>query len=119
MRDPSAGAPLPDGRPAPSGRTLRSQAAISAGVSGSPRLGVWEKAIAELRTMASTTRHCPNLCVYMFHLPAALDGPTRNRVVMLVGKRGYCWNFRHLATRSNEFGTSWLRVTGFIPGPAL
>src|SRR5882762_2949396 len=52
MREPSAGVPLPGGRPEPSGMMLISQAAISAGEIGFPRFGPCAKAALEPRMRA-------------------------------------------------------------------
>src|SRR5882672_11973839 len=89
MRAPSAGVPLPGGRPVPSGRMLMSHAAISAGLIGFPRFGAWAKAALEVRASASTTM-CPrSLRVYMLDLPIAIDRPTRDGVVVLAWEAGY------------------------------
>src|SRR5437879_9169329 len=97
MREPSAGVPLPGGRPEPSGMMLISQAAISAGEIGFPRLGPWAKAALEPRmranrhTTAALNVICSQslvgrLCVNMFHLSSALDAPARGAVVVLAGE---------------------------------
>src|SRR5687767_4093208 len=65
IRAPSAGVPLPGGRPVPSGKTLMFHAAISAGLIGFPRFGAWAKPAFELRAIASTTTDPRSLRVYM------------------------------------------------------
>src|SRR5437016_3532363 len=131
MRAPSAGVPLPGGRPVPSGRTLMSQAAICAGVSGLPRFGVCAKAALALRTIVSMTRNlglrfravaltlCASLRIYMLHLSATLDCPTRDGIVVFVRESGYGWNPRGLAASSHELGSSRLHVAGLVPRTAL
>src|SRR5215470_18821142 len=88
MRAPSAGVPLPPGSPVPSGRTLISQAAISAGLSGFPRFGACPRAALALNAIAKTTTHARMSGIHMLHLPRPFDRPTRNRVVVLAWKCG-------------------------------
>src|SRR5690242_21194282 len=65
MRAPSAGVPLPGGRPVPSGSTLMSQAAMSAGLIAFPRFGDWAEATAAVRASVSATANPKRLRVYM------------------------------------------------------
>src|SRR6266853_5297399 len=145
MRAPSAGVPWPGGRPEPSGSTLMSQAAISAGLIGFPRFGAWAKATPALRASVSVTA---NLCskraqrnaaaafsgkseeaaascalrrlrVNMLHLPAALDRPTGDGVVVLAGEAGQRRNFGGFAARRHQLGSGRLLVAGLVPRPAL
>src|SRR6266478_9336833 len=102
MRAPSAGVPLPGGRPVPSGMTLISQAATSAAVMGLPSFGDCAKAAVEPKASASTTATPRSLRVYMLHLPAALDRPTGDGVVVLAGEGGYRRNSRRLAARGHK-----------------
>src|SRR3989442_7673390 len=119
MRAPSAGVPLPGGRPVPSGRMLMFQAAISAGVSDFPRFGVCAKASLVLRTSVSTTMYPPSLRVYMLHLPAAPDRPTRDGIVVLARKCGDGWSPSGLAAHSHELGSRRLHVAGLVPRTTL
>src|SRR5689334_17687335 len=119
MRAPSAGVPLPGGRPEPSGSTLMSQAAISAGLIGFPRFGDWAKATLALRASVSVTANPRRLRVYMLHLPAALDRPTCDSVAVLVGEAGHRWNSRCFAARGHELRPGRLLVAGLIPRSAL
>src|SRR5438128_8316003 len=119
MRAPSAGVPLPGGRPAPSGRTLMSHAATSAGVSGFPRFGACANAAFELRQSVSTTRHSPILRVHMLHLSVAFDRPTRDGIVVFVRKSGHGRNARGFAASSDELGPGRLRIPRLVPRPAL
>src|SRR5438445_3994088 len=119
MRAPSAGVPLPGGRPEPSGSTLMSQAAMSAGLIGFPRLGVWAKATLALRASVSVTANPRRLRIYMLHLPAALDRPTGDRVVVLTGEAGHRRNSRGFAARRHQLGSGRLLVAGLVPRSAL
>src|SRR5258708_37278041 len=83
MRSPCAGVPPPGGKPVPSGRILMSQAAMSAGSIGLPRLGPSAKAAPDPSATRSTNA-CPGLGVNMLHLPFAVDRPARYAVVGLV-----------------------------------
>src|SRR5262249_46459417 len=118
IRAPSAGVPLPDGRPVPSGRTLISQAAMSAGLIGFPRFGDWLNAALEPRKSVST-KNAAALRVYMFHLPGALNGPTGDGIVVLARKCRHRGNLCGLTTRSHELSSGWLSVSGIIPCTAL
>src|ERR1700674_1913660 len=104
MRAPSGGVPLPGGRPEPSGSTLMSQPAMSAGLIGFPRFGAWAKTFAP-RISAITT---VSLRVYMLHLPAALDRPTGDGVVVLAGEAVQRWNFRSFAACCHQLGSGRL-----------
>src|SRR6266566_5080707 len=119
MRVPSAGVPLPGGRPVPSGRMLMSQAAISDGLIGFPRFGAWAKAMLEPRASVSTTADPRSLRVYMLHLPAALDRPRRDGVVVLAREAGYGRDARGLAAHTHDLGSGRLHVTGLVPRSAL
>src|SRR5437016_5529165 len=120
MRAPAAGVPLPGGSPAPSGIMLMSQAAISAGVSGFPRLGDCANAGLEPRTSAIARRYPRrSLRVRMFHLPAPINRPTRDGVVVLVWESGDWRNSRGLAANTDKLGTSRLHVARFVPRAAL
>src|SRR5712692_2032653 len=102
MREPCAGVPLPGGRPEPSGRMLISQAAISAGEIGCPRLGAWAKGPLEPRASAMSTAAPHSLRVHMFHLPVALDAPTRGAVVVLAREARHGRDGLDLATLGDD-----------------
>src|SRR6266516_3288987 len=119
MRAPSAGVPLPGGSPAPSGRMLMSQAAISARLIGFPRFSAWAKAALETRASASRTANSRSLRVYMLHLPAALDRPSRDGVVMLAWEAGHGRNPRGLAAHSHDLGSGRLHGASIVPSAAL
>src|SRR5713226_8830571 len=59
------------------------------------------------------------LRVYMLHLPAALDRPTGDSVVVLAGEAGYRRDFGGFAARGHQLGPGRLRVAGLVPRPAL
>src|SRR5471032_358681 len=84
MAAPCAAVPLPVGRPVPSPRMLRSQAAISASVIGFPRRGLSAKltfaANATDRTAIAILR------IDMFELPVAGNAPTGDAIVVLAWK---------------------------------
>src|SRR5258708_2787775 len=119
MRAPSAGVPLPGGRPVPSGSTLMSQTAISAGLIGFPRFGAWAKASPVLRASVGITAKQKRLRISMLHLPVALDRPTGDGVVVLAGEAGQRRNFRGFAARRHQLSSGRLLVAGLVPRPAL
>src|SRR5947209_5990168 len=119
MRAPSAGVPLPGGRPEPSGSTLMSQAAMSAGLIGFPRFGVCAKATLALGASVSAIANPRRLRVYMLHLAAALDRPTGDSVAVLVGEAGHRRNSRGFAPRRHELRSGRLLVAGLVPCSAL
>src|SRR5712692_951110 len=89
-RAPCVGVPPPDGNPAPSGKMLMSQAAISAGLTGFPRFGPSAKAMPA--PSARITAELRSLCVNMLHLPLAVDRPAGDAVVVLTREGGYRWD---------------------------
>src|SRR5207244_10231043 len=99
MRAPSAGVPLPGGRPVPSGKTLMSQPEISASLTGFPSFGPWAEAALEIRVSITVMANPQSLRVYMLHLPASVDRPTGDGVVMLARISRYCRDFLRLASR--------------------
>src|SRR6266853_5642152 len=118
MRSPCAGVPPPGGKPVPSGRMLMSQAAMSAGSIGLPRLGPSAKAAPDPSAIASTNA-CRGLGVNMFHLPFAVDRPTREAVVVLVRETEQRRNIPGLAALGDELRPGRLHVAGFVPRAAL
>src|SRR5258706_16479593 len=118
MGAPWPAVPLPDGSPAPSGMMLVSHAAISSGATCLPRLGPPAGALGHAAS-ASTTAKPAKLRVNMFDLPLAVDCPTRDAVVMLVGKNGNRRYRFQLAAMGHEFGTGRLCVAAFVPRAAL
>src|SRR5207244_5716008 len=117
MGAPWAEVPLPAGKPVPSGKMLMSQAASSAGSIGLPRFGPWAKAAFEPR--ASRAAKIRGLCVNMFHLPIALDRPSRDAVVVLAREARYGGNLRGLAARGHDLGAGRLHVASLVPRAAL
>src|ERR1700694_1095315 len=104
MRAPSVGVPLPGGRPEPSGSTLMSQAATSAGLIGFPRFGAWAKANSALRASVSVTANPRSLRVHMLYLPAGLDRPTGDSVVVLAREAANRQNSGGLGARRYQLG---------------
>src|SRR5438552_1812055 len=119
MRAPSAGVPLPGGKPVPSGNTLMSHAASSAGVMGFPRFGAWARAASEARTTASSTTKCRTLCIYMFHLATGIDRPGCDRVAVLAWKCGDRGNLSGLAALGDKLRSCGLHISGIVPRAAL
>src|SRR5947208_1211124 len=93
-----------------------SQPASSAGLIGFPRSGAWAKATFAPRTSAITT---VSLRVHMLHLPATLDRPTGDGVVVLAGEAVQRRNFRSFAARGHQLGSGRLLVAALVPRPAL
>src|SRR3954452_25422228 len=81
---PSAGTPLPGGKPEPSGCMLMSHPARSAASMGLPRLGPSASTGPALRTNATKTAEVSRLRVNMFDHPRVVDGPACDRVAVLV-----------------------------------
>src|SRR2546426_792334 len=123
MREPSAGVPLPGGRPEPSGMMLISQAAISAGEIGFPRLGPWAKAALEPRMRANRhmTAALNVIClgINMFHLPRAVDAPARGAVVVLAGEARHARHRLGLAASGDDLSAGRLHIARLIPRAAL
>src|SRR5262245_46311631 len=94
-----------------------SQALISPGSIGFPRFGAWAKAAFE--ASARATAKISDLCIDMFHLPSALDRPSRDAIIVLAGEACYGRNLRRLAAHGHDLGTSRLHVAGLVPGAAL
>src|SRR5687768_17298542 len=118
MRAPWAAVPLPAGRFVPSGNTVMSQALISASVMGLPRPGR-SAADAETQLRARQTAAASGLGIDMLDLPAALDAPAGQAVVVLAGEAADIGKGLGLAALRHEVGAQGLRVAGFVPGAAL
>src|SRR5580698_6411491 len=96
-----------------------SQAVISASEIGLPRCGASAaNAVAEAR--ASVTRRAVprGLNIDMLDLPGAVDRPSGEAVVMLVGKAEHVGHFLGLAAHGDEVGAQRLHGAGIVPGPA-
>src|SRR5439155_23089244 len=119
MGAPWADVPLPAGKPVPSGKMLMSHAASSAGSIGLPRFGPSARAVLEPRASASTAVKIRGLRVAMFHLPFALDRPSRDAVVVLAREARYGRDLRGLTARGHDLGASRLHVAGLVPRAAL
>src|ERR1700730_13493462 len=94
-----------------------SQPAISEGLIGFPRFGAWAKVAPAPK--ASMTANPRRLRVNMLHLPAALDRPTGDGVVVLAGEARHRRYFRSFAARGHKLGSGRLGVAGLVPRPAL
>src|SRR5215470_17971242 len=117
MGAPCSGVPLPGGKPVPSGKMLMSQAVISPSSIGFPKFGAWAKAAFE----ASTRRAAKisDLGVDMFHLPSALNRPSRDAVVVLAREACYRRNLRRLPACGHDLSASRLYIAGLVPRAAL
>src|SRR5262245_59357033 len=98
---------------------LMSQAAISAGSIGCPRLGPAAKAALRPGASARKTTKRGSSRVDMFHLPVAVDRPAREAVVVLVREPLHVRNLVRLAALRDELGAGRLHVPGLVPGAAL
>src|SRR5262249_28278488 len=119
MRAPCAGVPAPGGKPVPSGATLISHTAISAGSIGLPRPGPSADAALAARQSVSPTAGDILLGVNMLDLAGAVDAPAGDGVEMLVQHRPDRRNCLQLTAVGDEFGSGRLHVTGIVPGAAL
>src|SRR5262245_11748710 len=82
-----------------------------------PRPGV--SANAADPNASESARERTRLCVDMFDLPFAVDGPAGEAVVVLVRESQWVGDRPlGLATRGDEFGARRLRVAGLVPGAA-
>src|SRR5438876_3357769 len=97
IRAPSAGVPLPGGRPVPSGRMLMSHSDRSAAVMGFPSFGACPNAALENSASVTKIRNVRSLSVNIPYLPAAFDRPARNGVIVLARESGYSRRPRRLA----------------------
>src|SRR5262252_2435664 len=95
------------------------QAAISASLIGLPRPGISATAVPAPNAKVSE-RTNSELRIHMFDASRAVDAPTGDAVVVLVGEPQ---RVRHrlvgLAARGNELGTQRLHRAGFVPGATL
>src|SRR5215472_7673904 len=119
MRAPCAGVPAPGGKPVPSGATLISHAAISAGSIGLPRPGPSADATLAARQSISPTAGDILLGVDMFDLPVAVDPPAGDGVEVLIQHCPDRRNCLELTALGDEFGSGRLHVAGIVPGAAL
>src|SRR5215475_9734119 len=119
MRAPCAGVPAPGGKPVPSGATLISHAAISAGSIGLPRPGPSADAAPAAKKSVSPTAGDILLGVDMFDLPVAIDAPAGDGVEVLIQHRPDRRNCPQLTAVGDEFGSGRLHVAGIVPGAAL
>src|ERR1700730_9778113 len=97
---------------------LMSQAAISEGLIGFPRFEAGAKPAITFRSV-STTANPKRLRVDMLHLPAALDRPTSDGVVVLAGEARHRRNSGGFAARRHQLGSGRLSVAGRVPRPTL
>src|SRR5262245_18579194 len=115
---PSTAVPLPSGRPRPSGMAATSQAATSASVIGLPSFGDCASA-APAPTAATSSAGSRTLRVDMLDLPARVDAPAGEAVVMLVWEAERIGRLLGLAARGDELGAQRLHVARFVPSAAL
>src|SRR5689334_20550825 len=94
---------------------LMSQAAISACVTGLPRLG--PAAIAALDAIAHSAAIV--LGVDMLHLAFRVDRPAGDGVEVLVGEAEHAGRLLRLAALGDELAARRLDVAGLVPGAAL
>src|SRR5256886_1867183 len=118
-RAPSTGVPPPGGRPVPSGRILMSQSERSAALIGFPSFGACANNALARRTSGTTMSNAGNLRVDIPDLPAALDGPALDGVVVLTCECSNSRDFRRLAAGGYKFGSGRLHVPGLVPRAAL
>src|SRR5207302_1474743 len=112
--------PLPEGRPVPSGITVRSHGAKSAAEIGVPRLGLSAPAAGVNSSAAITvvvTIDC--LGINMAHLAHAVDAPARDGIEVMTGEIGPLARRFGFTAQSDEFSARRLHVARFIPGAAL
>src|SRR5712691_9711376 len=94
-------------------------AAISASVIGLPRPGVSATAAPAPKASASATAK-RDLRIDMLDPPAAVDAPTGDAVVVLVGEPQRVRDrLFGLSPRRHELGAQRLHVAAFVPGAAL
>src|SRR5689334_25274495 len=98
---------------------LISQAMMSAGPIGLPRLGASAKAAPAASKSANQTAEITPLRVGMLDLPRAVDRPAGDGVEVLVRKRRDRRDRLQLSAFGDKFGTGRLHVAGLVPGPAL
>src|SRR6266436_9073496 len=98
---------------------LISQAPMSAGSMGLPRLGPSAAAAPAARVSASQMAEITPLRVDMLDLPCAVDRPAGDGVEVLV-KNCRDWRDRlQLAALGDKLGAGRLHVTGLVPCAAL
>src|SRR5215471_6925925 len=105
MRAPCADVPAPGGKPAPSGATLISHAAISVGSIGLPRPGPSADAALAARQSANPRAGETLLGVNMLDLAGAVDAPAGDGVEVLVQHRADRRNCLQLTAMGDEFGS--------------
>src|ERR1700675_1260540 len=101
-----------------------SQALMSASDIGLPSFGVGAPGVwANAATAPNDTPRrgaAEGLRIDMFYLPFAVDAPTCDAVVMLVGEgQSIGQRLPRLPPRRDEFGAQRLDVAGLVPGAAL
>src|SRR5580698_1995189 len=105
---PCAALPLPGGRLVPSGSTLMSHALISASEIGLPRWGESAATASDPQERAPNNASACGLRIDMLDLPAVLDAPSGEAVVVLVWKAEHVRNLVGLAAYGDEIRTQRL-----------
>src|SRR5215510_12047770 len=118
-RAPSAGVPLPGGRPVPSGKMLMSHADRSVAVMGFPSFGVCPNAALENSVSVRKIRNVRSLSVNIPYLPAAFDRPARNGIIVLARESGHSRRPRRLAAGRDKLRAGRLHIPGLVPCAAL
>src|SRR5258708_37132072 len=120
MGAPCAAVPSPGGSHLPSRPISISQAAMSAGLTGLPRLGLGRLAAkAGAIAKAQSRSGMRALSIGMFHHAMLIDRPACDRVEVMIAERP---NGRHgiqLAARRHELSPCRLISTLIIPGATL
>src|SRR5438105_12301021 len=107
MASPGAAVPRPGGSPAPSGPTLISHGAISAGAMGSPNCG--DCACAEVATRTAA-QNAMRSSIHIGRLPLLVDAPACNRVVVIEAAK---------SALGGELRARRLHHAGVVGGAAL
>src|SRR5262245_7049092 len=98
---------------------VMSQGAMSAGLTGLPRLGPSAAiAVADSMAVASATGRA-KLCVDMVHIPLPGHGPARNRVEMLAREIQHGRRFRGLSAQRHELRSCRLHRAALVESAAL
>src|SRR5215831_5838947 len=98
---------------------LMSHSAISAALTGLPRLGPSAKAAPAASKAEIQTKKVTLLGISMLDLPRAVDRPAGDGVAVLVQNRRHRGDHLQLAALGDEFSTGRLRIAGLVPGAAL
>src|SRR5271167_1760950 len=98
--------------------TLMSQGLMSASEIGLPRPGLSPASAGAEIASAMSAAPARTLDIDMFDLPAAVDRPCGQAVIVLVGEAEHVGHFLSLATHGNEIGAQRLHRAGIVPSSA-